>query len=325
MEYICVADKLINEKQFLIIEAISLENRGGNENFPDKVRKLSGNIDVWFAISRHTEGESEIGMELELILKKCLSDNKHRLEFVRQELKKCSKGTLTEAQKRGHAVFVQYYYENGNRIRHGITRKTDVVESLIRRRVFEKEEKHLVNEQNILSKYITTLSEFDIDKEIDLLKKDCPHLEEELILKALYLRSDNDWEQASYEQSDYKPEMRKHITSRGLKVRSKSELLIAEKLYAHNIPFHYEQVLHFGTTTLIPDFTIRRNDGKMFIWEHEGMTNVQEYLDWQNQKGRLYASKGIVPWDNLIVTYDNEEGMIDLRIIESEIQNKLIV
>ena len=56
MEYICVADKLINEKQFLIIEAISLENGGGNENFPDKVRKLSGNIDVWFAISRHTEG-----------------------------------------------------------------------------------------------------------------------------------------------------------------------------------------------------------------------------------------------------------------------------
>lgn len=38
----------------------------------------------------------------------------------------------------------------------------------------------------------------------------------------------------------------------------------------------------------------------------------------------MYEAGGIVPWKNLIVTYDNEEGHMDTRLIDAEIINKLM-
>ena len=128
-----------------------------------------------------------------------------------------------------------------------------------------------------------------------------------------------------YEQFTYRPEEKRHITSRGLKVRSKSELLIIEQLYDYLLPTRYEQVIHIDGYNLAPDFTIRRADGKIFYWEHEGLTNETKYLERQIKKSQIYASAGIVPWDNLIVTYDTADGNIDLRIIKATIESRLII
>lgn len=264
-------------------------------------------------------------MELELFLQCRLSDNQKRLDFVRRELEQCCEGRLTEERKNGKVHFIQTINADGHRLRRGITTQPEKIKSLIRRRVFSKEAEFLLSEQKAINSIRTSLQEFDLSTELDFLKKNCPGLTEDIIFDALYLRTNEEWQNATYEKSDYKPEMRKHITSRGLRVRSKSELLIAEKLYEYDIPFHYEQVLRIQNVSMVPDFTIRRNDGKIFFWEHEGLTNVREYIEWQKHKGELYASAGIVPWDNLIVTYDSADGLIDIRIIESEIKNKLIV
>ena len=48
------------------------------------------------------------------------------------------------------------------------------------------------------------------------------------------------------------PSSKRHTTSRGLKVRSKSELLIAEKLSEHGILFRYEQILEIGVAEKMP-------------------------------------------------------------------------
>lgn len=263
-------------------------------------------------------------MELQLYLDAYLAEGRKRLTFVQQELKTCCPGRLSEETKNGHAHFIQTIYQNGKRTRRGLNKRPEQLQSLIKKQVLEAEQKYLLDEQALLSQYKDKLGFFDINDQINKLKKACPDLDDALILSALNLTSASEWEREPYEQSDYKPEAKRQITTRGLCVRSKSELLIAEKLYMHKIPFRYEQVMHFDTITLIPDFTIRRSDGKIFLWEHEGLTNIQKYLDWQSHKGKLYASKGFVPWDNLIVTYDSADGLIDLRIIESEIQNKLL-
>ena len=39
---------------------------------------------------------------------------------------------------------------------------------------------------------------------------------------------------------------------------------------------------------------------------------------------KLYESVGIVPWDNLIVTYGDINGNIDVRAIEGELRSKLL-
>lgn len=65
-------------------------------------------------------------------------------------------------------------------------------------------------------------------------------------------------------------------TSFGLKMRSKSEILIAEKLYEHKIHFEYEKPLSASGKTFYPDFTIFLKN-KTIYWEHFGMLSDKEY------------------------------------------------
>jgi len=48
------------------------------------------------------------------------------------------------------------------------------------------------------------------------------------------------WAKNSYRRNPYHEENLRYETTFGLRVRSKSELLIAELLYKYSIPFHYD-------------------------------------------------------------------------------------
>jgi hypothetical protein len=41
-------------------------------------------------------------------------------------------------------------------------------------------------------------------------------------------------------------------------------------------------------------------------------------------KRSVYEQMGIVPWNNLIITYDTEDGGLSSGIIDAEIHNKLM-
>lgn len=132
------------------------------------------------------------------------------------------------------------------------------------------------------------------------------------------------WALSDYVQSDYKPEEKIHTTSRELKVRSKSELIICEIFYKYGIEFRYEEVIYINGRRLEPDFIIRRrSDGKIFYWEHCGMMDLPGYRKRYFEKRDLYEFCGIVPWDNLIFTYDRE-GSIDSNYIESIVKTVLL-
>jgi len=136
----------------------------------------------------------------------------------------------------------------------------------------------------------------------------------------------DDWAAAEYEQLDFRVKDRNKPTKSGLYVRSKSEQLIAEALYNHRIAFRYEEVIRISEfRKLSPDFTIKRNDGKVIYWEHEGLNVDEKYRERQKEKMELYEEKEIYPWKNLIITYDDEDGAIDMRRIEFEIINRLTV
>ena len=132
------------------------------------------------------------------------------------------------------------------------------------------------------------------------------------------------WENMPYEQSDYRPEGKRMRTGRGLMVRSKSELLIAELLYRYDVPFRYEQVLHVGSMIIVPDFTIKRSDGQIFYWEHMGRISDPVYFERQIQKVRIYHSAGIMPGRDLLVSYDGPDGTIDIRRAESMIKTEIL-
>lgn len=115
-----------------------------------------------------------------------------------------------------------------------------------------------------------------------------------------------------------------HRTLRGEMVRSKSELIIADRLHEHGIEYVYEQPLTLGGQTRYPDFTIDdAESGEKYYWEHCGLLGDPEYQRRWERKQAWYRNNGILPFDEgggphgmLIVTQDNENGGISSQEIE---------
>ena len=92
-------------------------------------------------------------------------------------------------------------------------------------------------------------------------------------------------------------------------VRSKSEALIADRLFAAGIPYRYEQLLQFEhgfeTIRYYPDFTIlNKRTHEVFYWEHLGLLGNSDYCRDNLKKLDDYMSFGIIPGKNLILTYE---------------------
>ncbi len=164
---------------------------------------------------------------------------------------------------------------------------------------------------------------------ISLMQEKYPRIDHnDIVIAVTELEAESNkpsqWVLSDYIQSDYKPEEKIHSTSRDLKVRSKSELIICEMFYVYGIEFRYEEVIYLNGHRLIPDFTIRRkSDGKIFYWEHCGMMDKPRYRKRYFEKRDLYELCDIVPWDNLILTYDID-GSIDSKYIEAIIKTILL-
>ena len=259
------------------------------------------------------------------MLKSIRAENEAQIESVKKTLMQLPQGRLIQDASKNSIYYKHLLFENGKRVRKGINKKPELIQALIRQRVLNAQLNNLLEEQKALEYVIEHLKDFDIKDELRTISNEFPALSKDFILNSLAVSESSDWANAEYEHFNYKPEEKKQITSRGLRVRSKSEVLIAEKLYSYSLAERYEQVMHIGSIDIGPDFTIRRSDGKIFIWEHEGLTNNKRYVDWQIKKLQLYASIGFYPWDNLIITYDNVDGIIDLREIDFIIQTKLLI
>jgi hypothetical protein len=130
-------------------------------------------------------------------------------------------------------------------------------------------------------------------------------------------------------------------TTSGLLVRSKSEASILEFYDKYDIPYHYDEVLDFGALLLSrraagdpaalayqgpvirsPDIFAARLDGRLYIHEHFGKPDDPQYASDMQNKLELYYACGFVPWDNLIITFDEPGGGIDLQLVEAQLRSK---
>ena len=116
--------------------------------------------------------------------------------------------------------------------------------------------------------------------------------------------------------------MPEYLTARGERVRSKSEIIIADTLFRLKIPYRYEYPLNLKNTkgeklTLYPDFTcLNLRTRREFYWEHFGMMDNSEYSENVVQKLHLYEQNGIIPGKNLIITMETSTIPINTKQIE---------
>lgn len=108
-----------------------------------------------------------------------------------------------------------------------------------------------------------------------------------------------------------------HRTRKGIAVRSKSEVIVADTLESLGISYTYEQPLFSKSNTedfRLPDFTVSF-EGDVYYWEHLGMLSVPSYREAWDRKLEWYEDNGYS--SRLITSEDALDGSIDASKIES--------
>lgn len=110
-----------------------------------------------------------------------------------------------------------------------------------------------------------------------------------------------------------------HQASDGKMLRSKSELLIYQRLIDKKLSPLYEKKLVIKEVEKLPDFTIENDDtGEIYYWEHCGMLHDKEYKQRWEEKYAWYRENGILPFEEgggkngtLIITEDKQTVIQD--------------
>lgn len=251
-----------------------------------------------------------------------LEERKRRLET---ELKTAPPGALNIRTQNGKNYYSVRYPKTGNRkkvYRKGISGDKQLIRALVRKKYLEQAIEGTQKDIQIIRKALSGY--VDTNEESVMMG----YLERYPELRAhIYggRQSDREW------ASDYTPayglhgENLKSTSANGIKMRSRGEIIIAGRLDYYHIPYRYEDQYKHPDLDRVPDFKIRRpRDGKIIYWEHFGLVNDDEYMKGTGLKLTEYEVNGIVPWDNLIITYDQIDGGIDVRIIDAMIQGWLL-
>lgn len=111
-------------------------------------------------------------------------------------------------------------------------------------------------------------------------------------------------------------------TKRKERVRSKSELNIANMLDKHGIPYKYECPIMLSNGKMVyPDFTVLNvKERKEYYWEHRGMMDDKEYARQAVFKAKSFLRNGIVAGKNLIITEETSTNPLGTDEIEMIIQ-----
>ena len=113
------------------------------------------------------------------------------------------------------------------------------------------------------------------------------------------------------------------------RVRSKSELIIADELFRYGIPYRYEMPIELESRGKIvifrPDFTVmNRRSGKKYIMEHLGMMDNPEYVERNLEKMDVYERNGILLGVNLLLTHETSKIPLCRNVLDSYIENYFI-
>lgn len=111
-----------------------------------------------------------------------------------------------------------------------------------------------------------------------------------------------------------------YYTDKGERVRSKSEIIIANMLKTLNIPYKYECSLKLGNRLVYPDFTILDVKGRREMYlEHFGMMGDLDYVNNMMLKISTYEQNNIFIGDKLICTFESAKRPLNV----STLKNKL--
>lgn len=244
---------------------------------------------------------------------------------LQRELYRLPVGELICTDSGGYRRYMQRMPATGNRKkehRYGIKKKPEILSGLVRKEYIEAALS--VIDQDIRAVELAAKRYKPIDENSIMASfvEEYPELTNEIYGNRMDVEA---WKNAFSRIENYHPENLKSTYIDGTGSRSKNELYIASRLDHHGIIYRWDCPTGIPGLYRVPDFTcLRKRDHKIIYWEHMGMMyDLESRID-NKRKLEEYEDAGIVPWDNLILTYDTPNGGLRADLIEASIYGWLL-
>ena len=261
--------------------------------------------------------------QIKQILCKKLNDYEKMKVKVEKSLKKAPKGSLVLSSSHG---MVQYYFKDEeNKKKKTYIDKTQIewIGALAQKEYDMALQKEIAKKEEQIKKVLKILPTTEVEELFENLhtgrkKFVTPHF----VTDEKYVEQ---WMKVKYTGKQNYDEFLKYTTEKGEIVRTKSEKIIADKLFSMGIPYRYEYPIKLkGYGTVYPDFTILKvSERREIYYEHFGLMDQPEYCEKALRKLQNYARNGIVLGENLIVTFESENVPLDVKVLEKMLENFL--
>lgn len=243
---------------------------------------------------------------------------------VKQELENVPEGSLRLSQCGG---VTQYYHCKNNTPHNGVyipKKEMKLIRQLAQKKYDQKILRYTGKSLAAIERILRDYDDNKID-EIYLSE----HLERQKLINPVeptYHGLLENWKSKEYVRKGFKDELPIIVTNKGIRVRSKSEKIMADYFDSIGLEFKYECPLYLEPYGIIyPDFTfLSKRTRKEVYWEHEGMMDNPDYARTAVQKIELYEKNGIFPGDNLILTFETSSTTINTELLKKMTERFLL-
>lgn len=250
---------------------------------------------------------------------------------LRSELETAPEGSLNVAQRKGKA---QYYHflpnvQTEGKYRGTYIRKADFhLACQLAQKDYNAALLFCIEDEiHALSDCLRRLSDESGDELTDLYSRIIPARKE--IVTPVILPDDrfvNQWKSVTYEGKGFLQSDPEHYTDMGERVRSKSEVMIANALARAGVPYRYEYPVNLkGYGIVYPDFQcLNVRTRSEIVWEHLGLLDDEEYREAALNKINRYEANGYYVGKRLIISHETGGYPLNIKIIESKIKAFLL-
>jgi len=252
------------------------------------------------------------------------------LSIAKKQIALSPQGGLSVRQRKKKTDYYQNIEEKHRKAENRKRRQINIngnpslifqlTEKLIQQKVLPRSRKNLFYLKKLHANYMAT----DFDTIASLLPKSYQHV--------LTQRRKESYQQLAsepYPKAKFDPRYHTHETDSGEMVRSKSEQIILNTLFAYPLVVHYEEEFLYkhgvpGINRVYPDFTIILPDGSRILWEHLGRLDDPGYCQRVAAKLNLYQKNSYIIGKNLILTMDDDKGNISSALVIDAIEHYIL-
>lgn len=246
------------------------------------------------------------------------------LEQVRMRLGGAPDGTLRICERGGASQYYQRMDAKDTRGKYLKKSEREVARALAQKSYDKKLASELERQIVVLEDAILN---YQPERILNLYED--LHNNRKGLLDAVYYPDDEyvkRWQAVEYEHMGFRENALEYFTERGERVRSKSEIIIANKLFQMGIPYRYEfPVLLEERVVVHTDFyCLNVRTRTEIAYEHFGMMDQPTYVANVMKKIESYAASGYWLGKNFIATFESAQHPINVRYLENVIRQHLL-